>query len=62
MLFNSDFANNTFLSCFFFLIINFYFLISAVIVQIINPIAKLVVPIEILSKEVKAEIETQPKL
>ena len=35
MLFNLDFANNTFLSClfFFFLIIDLYFLIAEVIVQ-----------------------------
>ena len=41
----------------FFLIINFYFLIPAAIAQIFNPIAELVIPIGIPSKEAKAEIE-----
>ena len=59
MWFNLDFANNTILSCyfFFFLIINLYFLIPAVITKIFNPIAELVILIGIPSKEVKAEIE-----
>ena len=59
MWFNLDFANNTILSCyfFFFLIIDLYFLIAAVITQIFNPIAELVILIGIPSKEVKAEIE-----
>ena len=62
MLFNSDFTNNTILSCFFFslLIIDLYFLIPAVITQIFNPIAELVIPIGISSKEAKAELETHP--
>ena len=62
MLFNLDFANNTILSCFFFffLIIHLYFLIDAVIVPIFNPIAELVIPIGIPSKEAKAEIEIHP--
>ena len=43
MLFNLDFANNTISSCFFFfLIIDLYFLIPAVIAQIFNPIAELI--------------------
>ena len=56
MLFNLDFANNTILSCFFFffLIIDLYFLTPAVIAQIFNPIAGLVIPIEIPTKEAKA--------
>ena len=56
MLFNLDFANNTILSCFFFffLIIDLYFLIPAAIAQIFNPIAELVIPIGIPSKETKA--------
>ena len=59
MLFNLDFANNTILSCFFFfLIIDLYFLIPAVIAQSYNPIAELVIPIEILTKEAKVEIES----
>ena len=59
MWFNLDFANNTILSCyfFFFLIIDLYFLIAAVITQIFNPIAELVILIGIPSKEVKTEIE-----
>ena len=45
MLFNLDFANNTILLCFFFffLITDLYFLILAVIAQILNPIAELVI-------------------
>ena len=44
LIFHLDFANNTILSCFvfFFLIIDLYFLIPAVVVQIFNPIAELV--------------------
>ena len=62
MLFNLDFANNTILSCFFFffLIIDLYFLIPAVIAQIFNPIAELVLPKGIQSIEVKAETEMHP--
>ena len=58
MLFNLDFANNTILSCFFlfFLIIDLYFLIPAVIAQIFNPIAERLIPIEVPAKE--AEMET----
>ena len=43
---------------FFFFIIDFLFL--AVIVQISDPIAELVISIEIQGKEVKAEIEMYP--
>ena len=55
MLFNLDFVNNTILSCFFFffLIIDLYFLILAVIAEIFNPIAELVVPIGIQTTEEK---------
>ena len=62
MLFNLDFANNTILSCFlfFFLIIDLYFLIPAVITQIFNPIAELVISVGIQIKEAKAELETHP--
>ena len=45
---------------FFFLIIDLYFLIPAVIPQIFNPIAELVIPIGIPTKEAKAEMETLP--
>ena len=41
---------------FFFL----YFLIPAIIVQIFNPIAKIIIPLAILTQEAKAEIETHP--
>ena len=63
MLFNLDFTNKTILSCFFFfffLIIDRYFLIPAVIEQIFNPVAELVIPIGTATKEAKVEIETRP--
>ena len=62
MLLNLDFANNTILSCFFFflLIIDLYFLIAAVIAQIFNQIAELVIPIGTPTKEQKAEMEIHP--
>ena len=60
VLFNLDFASNTISSCFFFLIIDLYFLIPAVIAQISNIIAELLIPIGIPSKEVKAEVEIYP--
>ena len=55
-----DFANDTILSCFFyfFLIIDLYFLIPAVIAQMFNLILELITPTEIPIKEAKAEIET----
>ena len=62
MLFNLFFASNTILSCFFlfFLFIDVYFLILAVIANIFNLTAELAMPIEIPKKKVKAEIETRP--
>ena len=42
---------------FFFLIIDLYFLIPAVIAQIFNSIAELVIPTGIRSNEAKTEIE-----
>ena len=45
---------------FFFLIIDLYYLIPAVIAQIFNPIAELVIPIGMPIKEAKAEMETHP--
>ena len=61
MLFNLDFANYTISSrSFFFLIIDLYFLIPAVIAQILNPTAELVIPIKTQIKEAKAEIKTHP--
>ena len=60
MLFNLSFANNTALSCFFFLFLIFdlCFLIPAVITQIFDPVAKLLILIEIPTKKAKAEMET----
>ena len=59
MLFNLDFANNNFYHVsFFFLINDLYFLIPAVITQICNPIAELVIPIGIATEEGKGEMET----
>ena len=65
MLFNLDFANNTILSCFFILLLIIElqflsFLIPAVIAPIFNHIAVLVIPIEILSEEAKAETQKHP--
>ena len=37
-----------------------YFLIAAVVAQTFNPIAELVNPIEMSSKEAKAEVEKYP--
>ena len=58
---NLGFTSNTILSCFFFffVIIDLYYLIPEVIEQIFNPIVELVIPIEIETNEVNAEIETQ---
>ena len=60
--FNLVFANNTILSClfFFFLIIDLYILLAAVIAQIFNPTPELVILIGIPTKEAKVEIETYP--
>ena len=62
MLINLGFANNTILSCFFlfFLIIDLYFLIPAVTAKIFNPIAGLLIPIVIPSKQAKVEMKTHP--
>ena len=61
MVFNSFFANNTILSCFFyfFLIIDLYFLTPVVITQMFNPTAELAIHIGIRNNKVKAEAETQ---
>ena len=63
MLFNLDFANNTVLSHFFFFL-NYWprLLIPAVITQIFNPVAELIIPIGILTKKGKAEIEMHPAI
>ena len=55
-LFNLAFANNTILSCFFFLIIDLYFLIHAVIAKKFNSITELVISTKIPTKEAKTEI------
>ena len=62
MLFNSNFAKNTILSYFFLflLIIDLYFLIPAIIAQIFNHIAGLVISIRIPIKEAKSEMEIYP--
>ena len=62
MLLNLDFGNPNILPCsfFFFLIVDLYYLIPAVNTQIINPIAELVIPIEIPTKEAKSEMGTHP--
>ena len=41
----------------FFLIIDLYFLIPAVTIQIFNPTAELVIPTRITTKEAKAEMK-----
>ena len=58
MLYDLGFPNNTNLSCFFsfFLIIHLCSLIHALITQIFNPTAELVIAIEIPIKEAKVEI------
>ena len=60
MTFNLDFANNTILSCFFFLIIDLYFLILGAIAQIFKPIAELIILIRIPRKHAKPETEIYP--
>ena len=62
MLLNLDFANNTILSCFFlfFLIVDLYLLIPAVITPSFNPIVELAIPIGVPTKKSKAEMETHP--
>ena len=60
MVFNLVFTSNTILSSFFFLIIDLYFLIPAVITEIYIVIAELAVPTGIPTKEARAEIETHP--
>ena len=60
MLLHFDFVNNIILLCFFlfFLFIDLYFLIPVVIKQTFNPIAELVIPIGIPTKQKKPEMET----
>ena len=58
-LFNLDFANDNILSYFFFLIIDLYLLIPAIIANIFDSITELVIPLGIPTKEAKAEMEMQ---
>ena len=44
----------------FFLIIYLYFLVPAVITQILNPIKELVISVKIPTKEAKTEMKTHP--
>ena len=62
MQFNLDFDNDAILSCFFFffLIIDLCFVILAVIAQNFNPVAELIIPIGIPTKEAKTQMETNP--
>ena len=59
MLFNLDFAKSTISSCFFFyfLVIDIYFLIPAVMAQIFNTTAELVFPITMPTKLQKQKWE-----
>ena len=43
--------------CFFFLLVQLYFLIPAVIPQVFSPAAEIITPRVITTKEAKAEIE-----
>ena len=47
-------------SFYYFLSIDLYFLIPAVIPQIFNPVAELLIPTGIPTKEAKAEMEIHP--
>ena len=62
MLFSFGFADKTTFSYFFFflLVIDSYFLITAGIAQIFNPIAELAISIGIPSEKAKAEFEIHP--
>ena len=62
MLFKLDFAVDNILSCsfFFYLTVDLYFWIAAVITQIFNPIADLVIPIGIPNEEATAKTEKYP--
>ena len=62
MVFNFDFANNTILSCFFFIlfIIYLYFLIPVVIAKSLIHTAELIILTGKQIHAANAEIETQP--
>ena len=59
LILNLVLANSNIVLCFFvfFLIIDWYFLIVSVIAQIFNAITELVIPIQIPTKEAKADME-----
>ena len=61
VVFNLVFANNTILSCFFFffLMIELYILISAVIAQTFDSTAELAMPTKTPISEANTEVETQ---
>ena len=61
IVFNLSFSNNTILSCFFFFffMIDLYFLIPAMVAQIFNPIAEIVIPTGTQTNDANAEIKTQ---
>ena len=46
----------------FFVFTELYFLSSAVVTEIVTPIAELVIPIKIAFQEAKAGIETHPEV
>ena len=60
MVSNLVFASNATLSCFFFLIIDLYFLIPAAITQIFIVATELAIPTGIPTIEANAETETPP--
>ena len=58
-MFNLGFANNTILSCFFFLIIDTYFLIPAVVMtKTFIAVGEIEIPIGIPTSKAKAKMET----
>ena len=61
-LFNLNFDNDNILSYFLFFFLNYWFilLIPAVLTQIVNPIAELIIPVETPTKEAEAKTETHP--
>ena len=44
------------------MLLDLYFLIPVAIEEILNPVAELVIPIRIPTKEAKAEMETHPTI
>ena len=62
MIFNLHFAKDIILCFFFFLFIDLYILIPAVVTQIFTLVAELVIPNGISTEEAEAEIETHPAI